>query len=410
MPPSRSSGRCLLSLLLAAAAGSGFLARPAEADQRPFAGIVDAAARRHGVDADLVHAVIAVESGYRATAQSPAGAQGLMQLMPGTQRDFGVVDAFDPRQNVDAGVAYLRRLTDEFGTVVALAAYNAGPGAARRYNGIPPYEETRAYLQAVLARNRPAAGEQAAEDHDDTADRLHAGSEAAPADDASADLRLHATGMNPGLPRSPDEIRTASGTFETTACRVRTAGSRLEITFDGLSMGIFSGELRFTVYEGTNLVRLDAENGYWFYAHPRTKGSTGYPDAELDTPWIGSDRYLVVAFKPGMGADLSARHLCDYRGFGSIDTLNNHLAGSGLRPKYLIADSDTYHKFPGDDIYPNVPVNYLRLDRVPGPDEDWTRGDSGAGDSKPTERQADSRRPGNERRNTLLPASKAAER
>ena len=85
-----------------------------------------------------------------------------MQLMPGTQRDFGVSDAFDPRQNVDAGVAYLRRLTDEFGTVLALAAYNAGPGAVRRYNGIPPYDETRAYVRAVLARGRPAAGGQGA--------------------------------------------------------------------------------------------------------------------------------------------------------------------------------------------------------------------------------------------------------
>ena len=121
------------------------LARPAEA----------AAAERHGVDPDLVHAVIAVESGYRANAQSPAGAQGLMQLMPGTQRDLGVADAFDPQQNVDAGVAYLRRLTDEFGAVLALAAYNAGPGAVRRYNGIPPYKETRAYVQAVLDRGRP---------------------------------------------------------------------------------------------------------------------------------------------------------------------------------------------------------------------------------------------------------------
>ena len=192
MPSLRSSSRCLLSLLLAAAAGAGLLARPAEADPRPFAGIIDAAARRHGVDPDLVHAVIAVESGYRASAQSPAGAQGLMQLMPGTQRDLGVVDAFDPRENVDAGVAYLRSLTDEFGAVVALAAYNAGPGAARRYNGIPPYEETRAYLQAVLARNRPAAGEPAAEDHDEAAGRLHAGSEAEPAEDASVDLPLQA--------------------------------------------------------------------------------------------------------------------------------------------------------------------------------------------------------------------------
>ena len=154
MAPSCSPFRCFVVLLLVAAAG--LLARPAEASKRLFAGIVDSAARRHGVDPDLVHAVIAVESGYRATAQSPAGAQGLMQLMPGTQRDLGVSDAFDPRQNVDAGVAYLRRLTDEFGTVLAIAAYNAGPGAVRRYNGIPPYAETRAYVRAVgIADERP---------------------------------------------------------------------------------------------------------------------------------------------------------------------------------------------------------------------------------------------------------------
>ena len=174
MPP-RFACRCLVFLLLAAAAG--FLARPAEAAKRPFADIVDAAARRHGVDADLVHAVIAVESGYRASVQSPVGAQGLMQLMPRTQRHFGVSDAFDPHQNVDAGVAYLRRLTDEFGTVLALAAYNAGPGAVRRYNGIPPYEQTHAYLRAVLGRNWPATDEPA-EEHDPAGDRAHAGSEA----------------------------------------------------------------------------------------------------------------------------------------------------------------------------------------------------------------------------------------
>ena len=154
--------RVFLVFLLLAAAGSCFLTLPAEAAELPFADLVDTAARRHGVDPDLVHAVIAVESGYRASAQSQAGAQGLMQLMPGTQRDFGVSDAFDPRQNVDAGVAYLRRLADEFGTVLALAAYNAGPGAVRRYNGIPPYDETRAYVRAVLARGRPAAGGQGA--------------------------------------------------------------------------------------------------------------------------------------------------------------------------------------------------------------------------------------------------------
>ena len=154
--------RVFLVFLLLAAAGSYFLTLPAEAADLPFADLVDTVARRHGVDPDLIHAVIAVESGYRASAQSRAGAQGLMQLMPGTQRDFGVSDAFDPRQNVDAGVAYLRRLTDEFGTVLALAAYNAGPGAVRRYNGIPPYDETRDYVRAVLARGRPAPGGQGA--------------------------------------------------------------------------------------------------------------------------------------------------------------------------------------------------------------------------------------------------------
>ena len=162
MPPSRLCCRCLVFLLLVA--GAGFLAPPAEAATRPFADIVDAAARRHGVDADLVHAVIAVESGYRTSAQSPTGAQGLMQLMPGTQRDLGVSDAFDPRQNVDAGVAYLRRLTDEFGTVLALAAYNAGPGAVRRYNGIPPYEQTHAYVRTVLGRSQSAADVQEPEE------------------------------------------------------------------------------------------------------------------------------------------------------------------------------------------------------------------------------------------------------
>ena len=109
-----------------------------------------------------------------------------MQLMPGTQRDLGVSDAFDPRQNVDAGVAYLRRLTDEFGTVLALAAYNAGPGAVRRYNGIPPYEQTHAYVQAVLGRGRSAADVQEPEEQEPSADRAHAGSEADHADGASA--------------------------------------------------------------------------------------------------------------------------------------------------------------------------------------------------------------------------------
>ena len=117
---------------------------------------------------------------------------------------------------------------------------------------------------------------------------------------------------------------------------------------------------------------LDAEGAYWYHAHPRTKGTTGYPDLIFDKPWTKNDRYLGGAFKPGMGMDLSDVRLCEWRCFDSTDTMNNLYAGSGLRPKYIIADIDTYQKGPEDDLYPNFPVNYLRLDRVPGADEDWT--------------------------------------
>jgi hypothetical protein len=73
-----------------------------------------------------------------------------------------------------------------------------------------------------------------------------------------------------------------------------------------------------------------------------------------------------------MGMDLSERTLCEWRCFDAVDTMNNLYAGSGVRPKYVIADIDTYRKGPEDDLYPNFPVNYLKLDRVPGPDEDWS--------------------------------------
>jgi hypothetical protein len=117
---------------------------------------------------------------------------------------------------------------------------------------------------------------------------------------------------------------------------------------------------------------LDAEGGLWYHAHPRTKGTTGYPDAIFDKEWAKNDRYLGVAFKPGMGIDLSEKRLCEWRCFDTVDTMNNMYANSGLRPKYVIADIDTYRKGPEDDLYANFPVNYLKLDRVPGPDEDWS--------------------------------------
>jgi hypothetical protein len=116
---------------------------------------------------------------------------------------------------------------------------------------------------------------------------------------------------------------------------------------------------------------MDAEGAYWYHAHPRTKGTTGYPDLIFDKPWTRNDRYLGVAFKPGMGMDLSEIRMCEWRCFDAADTMNNLYAGSGQRPKYIIADIDTYRKGPEDDLYPNFPVNYLKLEKVPGPREDW---------------------------------------
>jgi hypothetical protein len=117
-----------------------------------------AAAQRHGLDADLVLAVVAVESGFQPRALSRKGAQGLMQLMPPTARELGVQNAFDPAQNLDGGSRYLRALIARYGGDLdkALAAYNAGQGAVDRHGGVPPYRETRDYVKRVL-RKRDAA-------------------------------------------------------------------------------------------------------------------------------------------------------------------------------------------------------------------------------------------------------------
>ena len=117
---------------------------------------------------------------------------------------------------------------------------------------------------------------------------------------------------------------------------------------------------------------LDAEGGYWYHAHPRTKSTAGFPEATWSTPYLKSDRYLGVAFKPGMGQDNSEATMCEWRCFDGVDTMNNLNAGTGIGPKYVIADIDTYRKSPEDDTYANFPVNYLKLDTTPGPDEDWS--------------------------------------
>ena len=112
--------------------------------------IVDKAAHDNNVDPLLVHSIIQVESNYNPYAISSKGAQGLMQLMPPTARDLGVQDSFDPRQNIEAGVRYLKYLQDLYkDDRLALAAYNAGPGAVEKYKSVPPYPETRDYVNRV---------------------------------------------------------------------------------------------------------------------------------------------------------------------------------------------------------------------------------------------------------------------
>ncbi len=113
------------------------------------------AALRHQLDPNLLLAVAETESGLRPDAVSPRGARGLMQLMPGTAGRLGLTDPFDLEANADAGARYLKEQLDRFGgnVALALAAYNAGPGAVLRYRGIPPYRETRAFVSRVLAKS-----------------------------------------------------------------------------------------------------------------------------------------------------------------------------------------------------------------------------------------------------------------
>jgi soluble lytic murein transglycosylase-like protein len=115
-----------------------------------YDGIIRDAAAANDLSADLIHAVVRAESNYNPRCRSSAGAMGLMQLMPGTAEALGVANPWDPAQNVAGGARYLREQLDTFGDLtLALAAYNAGPGAVQRYDGVPPYEETQTYVRRV---------------------------------------------------------------------------------------------------------------------------------------------------------------------------------------------------------------------------------------------------------------------
>ena len=117
---------------------------------------------------------------------------------------------------------------------------------------------------------------------------------------------------------------------------------------------------------------LEAEHGYWYTSHPRTKSSGVQPDVYWDKPFAKNDIFLGVDFTQAMGVDLSEKRMSEWRSFDSTDTMNNLNANTGLRPKYLLPDIDTYVQGPEDNLYSGYQTAYLKLDRVPGFDEDWS--------------------------------------
>jgi len=122
-------------------------------DGTPYGEIIASVSEAQGVNPLLVRALIQVESKFRPTARSRKGAMGLMQLMPSTAREYNVRNPFEPKANIEAGIKHLKALIERFGSSLelGLAAYNAGPGAVEKFNGVPPYRETRDYVSRILS-------------------------------------------------------------------------------------------------------------------------------------------------------------------------------------------------------------------------------------------------------------------
>jgi len=145
-----STGKLVRSVVMAAPKAA---TPKSKLPSKEIGDLVDQAARKHDVDPLLVHSIIKVESNYNTNAISSKGAEGLMQLMPPTARMLGVSNSFDPGQNIEAGVKYLKYLQGLYkDDRLALAAYNAGPGAVGKYNQVPPYKETQNYVEQVGKR------------------------------------------------------------------------------------------------------------------------------------------------------------------------------------------------------------------------------------------------------------------